>query len=93
MRTDNPRGIRTIEALSPVNERVLIIWRNLSGDTHADERNLQEWFEARRTPGLECDILYVNGHQRLEALRLPGETWQLRQIEAHFEPLRCAGAP
>tara|TARA_B100000678_G_scaffold60152_1_gene48594 strand:+ start:2976 stop:6467 length:3492 start_codon:yes stop_codon:yes gene_type:complete len=67
-------------------ERVLVIWRKLSGDLEKDNLMLDEWFKKYRlsTQDTEFDVVYVNGSNNLPNLRQAEETWKVRLIEEAF---------
>ncbi|MDP2645512.1 MAG: hypothetical protein Q8P24_11265, partial [Desulfobacterales bacterium] len=67
-------------------EKVLIVWRRLSGDLEKDNLILDEWFKKNRisTRDFEFDTIYVNGSNNLPNLKLEGETWKVRLIEEDF---------
>jgi adenine-specific DNA-methyltransferase len=75
-----------IEGRDPETKEVLVIWRNTTKTANA---NLDEFVRNQhyntRTNGF--DIIYVNGDNNLENLRLPGEQWQMRLIEEEFQRL------
>jgi adenine-specific DNA-methyltransferase len=67
-------------------EKVLIVWRKLTGDLEKDNLMLDEWFQKNRfSPrDFEFDIIYVNGSNNLPNLKREGETWKVRLIEEEF---------
>ena len=67
-------------------ERVLIIWRKLTGDLEQDNLILDEWFKKYRlsTQDSEFDVIYVNGSNNLPNLRQAEESWKVRLIEEAF---------
>ncbi len=87
--------IRKIEGWIPLNpyspndgqmEKVLIVWRNLSGNMEEDNLILDSWFERNRISprDFEFDVIYVNGSNNLPNLRKEGESWKVRLIEEEF---------
>lgn len=87
--------IRKIEGWIPLNpyspndgqkEKVLIVWRNLTGDMEEDNLILDSWFERNRISprDFEFDVIYVNGSNNLPNLRKEGESWKVRLIEEEF---------
>lgn len=70
-------------------EKVLIVWRKLTGDLEQDNLMLDEWFQKNRISprDFEFDTIYVNGSNNLPNLKLAGETWKVRLIEEEF--LKC----
>ena len=67
-------------------ERVLIIWRNLTGNLEEDNAVLDEYCQHERISTLdnEADIIYVNGSNNLPNLKRPKDTWKVRLIEEDF---------
>jgi len=67
-------------------EKVLIVWRNLTGDIEQDNLMLDCWFKANRisTRDFEFDTIYVNGSNNLPNLKLEGDNWKVRLIEEDF---------
>lgn len=67
-------------------EKVLIVWRKLTGDLEKDNVMLDEWFQKNRisTRDFEFDTIYVNGSNNLPNLKLDEENWKVRLIEEAF---------
>ncbi|MFV9689582.1 MAG: DNA methyltransferase [Desulfobacteria bacterium] len=67
-------------------EKVLIVWRKLTGDLEQDNLMLDEWFQKNRisTRDFEFDTIYVNGSNNLPNLKLDDENWKVRLIEEEF---------
>jgi adenine-specific DNA-methyltransferase len=67
-------------------ERVLIVWRKLTGNLEEDNLMLDEWFTKYRisTRDFEYDIIYVNGSNNLPNLKKDDENWKVRLIEEEF---------
>lgn len=67
-------------------EKVLIVWRKLTGDIEKDNLMLDEWFQKNRisTRDFEFDTIYVNGSNNLPNLKLDEENWKVRLIEEAF---------
>ena len=67
-------------------ERVLVIWRKLTGDIEQDNLVLDEWFKkhylSTRKPAF--DIVYVNGTNNLPNLCQVGKAWKVHLIEEVF---------
>ncbi|MFZ2399098.1 MAG: site-specific DNA-methyltransferase [Smithella sp.] len=68
------------------HEKVLIVWRKLTGDLEKDNVMLDEWFQKNRisTRDFEFDIIYVNGSNNLPNLMQEGDNWKVRLIEEEF---------
>lgn len=92
---DGPWWFRKVEgwvpkdAANPNNgqqEKVLIVWRKLTGDIEQDNLMLDEWFQKNRisTRDFEFDTIYVNGSNNLPNLKLDEENWKVRLIEEEF---------
>ncbi len=67
-------------------EKVLVVWRKLTGDLEQDNLMLDEWFRKYRLSAqdTEFDVIYVNGSNNLPNLRQAEETWKVRLIEEAF---------
>jgi adenine-specific DNA-methyltransferase len=67
-------------------DRVLVIWRKLTGNLEEDNLMLDEWFKKYRlsTQDSEFDVIYVNGSNNLPNLRKDDEHWKVRLIEEAF---------
>jgi adenine-specific DNA-methyltransferase len=67
-------------------EKVLIVWRKLTGDLEQDNLMLDEWFQKNRisTRDFEFDTIFVNGSNNLPNLLQEGDTWKVRLIEETF---------
>ncbi|PKL44159.1 MAG: site-specific DNA-methyltransferase [Candidatus Riflebacteria bacterium HGW-Riflebacteria-1] len=67
-------------------EKVLIVWRKLTGDLEQDNLVLDEWFKKNRISSrdFEFDLIYVNGSNNLPNLKLEGDNWKVRLIEEEF---------
>lgn len=93
--TDGPWWFRKVEGWVPKDpanpnngqrEKVLIVWRKLTGDIEQDNLMLDEWFQKNRisTRDFEFDTIYVNGSNNLPNLKLDEENWKVRLIEEYF---------
>ena len=67
-------------------DRVLVIWRKLTGNLEEDNLMLDEWFKKYRlsTRDVEFDVIYVNGSNNLPNLCQDEEHWKVRLIEEAF---------
>ena len=92
---EGPWWFRKVEGWVPTDsanpnngqrEKVLIVWRKLTGDLEKDNLMLDEWFNKNRisTRDFEFDTLYVNGSNNLLTLKLDNENWKVRLIEEEF---------
>lgn len=88
-------GFRKIEGWVPsdpmnpnngLKEKVLIVWRNLTGDLEQDNLMLDEWFIKYRISArdFEYDTIYVSGSNNLPNLKKEGENWKVCLIEETF---------
>lgn len=92
---DGPWWFRKVEGWTPKDpanpdngqqEKVLVVWRKLTGDIEQDNLMLDEWFQTIRINprDFEFDTIYVNGSNNLPNLKLEGENWKVRLIEEEF---------
>ncbi|MCB5278989.1 MAG: site-specific DNA-methyltransferase [Candidatus Cloacimonetes bacterium] len=92
---DGKWWIRKVEGWVPKNpyspndglrEKVLIVWRKLTGNLEEDNLILDAWFTKNRISTLdwEFDTIYVNGSNNLPNLQKDGDTWKVRLIEEEF---------
>ena len=92
---DGKWWIRKVEGWVPRNpynpndglkEKVLIVWRKLTGNLEEDNLVLDTWFQKNRISTLdwEFNTIYVNGSNNLPNLLLEGDTWKVRLIEEEF---------
>ena len=67
-------------------ERVLIVWRTLTGDTEQDNAVLNAFLQREDVNALdgEYDVIYVNGSNNVPNLRKDADTWKVRLIEEDF---------
>jgi adenine-specific DNA-methyltransferase len=87
---DIPWWFRKAEGLTPDGRKTLIVWRKLTGDPEQDNLVLDVWMKDRlkiSTKDFEFDLIYVNGGNNLENLKLPDDTWKVRLIEEDFHRL------
>ncbi|MBW1794861.1 MAG: site-specific DNA-methyltransferase [Deltaproteobacteria bacterium] len=89
---DHIRGFRVVEGMSPDDEKVLIIWRNIKEKSNED---LEDFFRKRQynTMDMEFDVIYVNGDNNLMNLPMAGANgdveprYKVRLIEEDFKRL------
>ncbi len=86
LQSDGQWTIRKVEGIAPDGKRVLILWRNLTGNILEDNAVLDAWFEknALSTRDTEFDIVYVNGDNNLPNLRREDQSWKVRLLEEEF---------
>jgi adenine-specific DNA-methyltransferase len=67
-------------------DKVLVIWRKLTGNLEEDNLMLDEWFRKYRLSAqdTEFDLIYVNGSNNLPNLKRDDENWKVRLIEESF---------
>ncbi len=80
-------GFKQIEGTSPDGRRILIIWRTITEDILQSNAALDAYFCKNRInpEDREFDLIYVNGDNNLENLRLDEETWKVQRIEPVFK--------
>jgi len=89
-----PWWFRTVTGTTPEGRKTLVIWRKLTGDAEQDNLVLDTWFtnkQAYSVHGGEFDLIYVNGDNTLDNLRVDPENWKVRLIEADFQRLMFDG--
>ena len=85
-----PWWFRKVEGITPDGRKTLIVWRKLTGDSEQDNLVLDVWMTDRlkiSTKDFEFDLIYVNGGNNLENLKLADDTWKVRLIEEDFHRL------
>lgn len=91
---DGPFWFRTVSGTTPEGRKTLVIWRKLTGEPEQDNLVLEEWFKNKQAYSVrdaEFDLIYVNGDNTLENLRVDPETWKVRLIEEDFHRLMFEG--
>jgi adenine-specific DNA-methyltransferase len=80
------KGVLEVTGVDPGGQSVLVLWRNVIETSSTD---LDDWFkkQAYNTRDREFKLIYVNGDNNLENLRLDDETWKVRLIEEAFHSL------
>ena len=89
-----PWWFRTVTGATPEGRKTLVIWRKLTGDAEQDNLVLETWFRDKQAFSVkdsEFDLIYVNGDNTLENLRLPDESWKVRLTEEDFQRLMFEG--
>lgn len=92
---NGPWWLRKIEGWLPADpanpnngarDKVLIVWRKLTGDLEQDNLVLDEWFKAHRinSRDFEYATIYVNGSNNLPNLKKAEDRWKVRLIEEEF---------
>ena len=80
-------AFKQIEGKLPDGRRALVIWRTISEDILQSNAALDAYFTKNRINPLdrEYDVIYVNGDNNLENLRLDDESWKVNRIESVFK--------
>lgn len=92
---NGPWWLRKIEGWLPADpanpnngarDKVLIVWRKLTGDLEQDNLVLDEWFKTHRinSRDFEYATIYVNGSNNLPNLKKEEDRWKVRLIEEEF---------
>lgn len=83
-------AFRQIEGTLPDGRRALVIWRNIKADNlAASNAALDAYFSRYRInpQDREFDVIFVNGDNNVENLRLDSENWKVVRTEAEFNRL------
>jgi len=85
---------RSIQGRLPDGKTALIIWRNITKDILRSNAALDAYFIKNHKNLLdrEFDMIFVNGDNNLENLRLDNETWKVQRIEPVFKEKMFEGA-
>jgi adenine-specific DNA-methyltransferase len=77
---------KQIEGYLNDNRRVLVLWRNITGNLIESNAALDTYFQKSRnnSSNRDYDIIYVNGDNNLENLRSPNEAWKVIITEKEF---------
>jgi adenine-specific DNA-methyltransferase len=86
-------AFKQIEGKLRDEKRVLIIWRNITEDLSASNAALDAYFQKYRInpQDREYDLIYVNGDNNLENLKLDEEHWKVNLIEYEFKTRMFGG--
>lgn len=78
---------KMVEGTIRKGERVLVIWRDLTGDKIKDNAVLDAFFERKKisTTDFEYKKIYVNGDNNLPNLRTDEESWKVVLIEEEMK--------
>lgn len=84
-----PFWFRTVTGTISDGRTTLVIWRKLTGDPEKDNLVLDHWFtkQGYSAKDNEFDLIYVNGDNNLENLKMPDDRWRVHLIEDHFHRL------
>ncbi len=89
-----PSWFRTVTGTTPEGRKTLVIWRKLTGNAEQDNLVLETWFRDKQAFSVrdtEFDLIYVNGDNTLENIRLADESWKVRLTEEDFQRLMFEG--
>lgn len=78
------RGFKVIRGKLRTGEKTLVIWRNTKENANDD---LDEFFKKQKynTLDFEFDLIFVNGDNNLENLKVAEDKWKVRMIEEEFK--------
>ena len=81
---ENIRGFKVVRGKLRTGEKTLVIWRNTREKSNED---LDEFFKKQKynTLDFEFDLIFVNGDNNLENLKLAEDKWKVRLIEEEFK--------
>lgn len=82
--TEAIRGFKVVRGNLRTGEKTMVIWRNLKEKTNED---LDEFFKKQKynTLDFEFDLIFVNGDNNLENLKVAEDKWKVRMIEEEFK--------
>jgi adenine-specific DNA-methyltransferase len=78
-----------IEGKQLSGDKVLVIWRTLTGDAEKDNAALDAFFAKKHlnSADFEFNKIYVNGDSNLENIRTDEEHWKVMLIEEEMKKL------
>jgi len=79
--------IKMIEGTKRAGERVLVIWRDLTGDIEKDNAVLDAFFAKKHVNPLDFEYktIYVNGDNNLQNIKTEDENWKVVLIESEMK--------
>jgi adenine-specific DNA-methyltransferase len=79
--------IKMVEGINRYGERVLIIWRDLTGDIEKDNAVLDAFFSKMHVNPLDFEYktIYVNGDNNLQNVKTEDEVWKVVLIESEMK--------
>ncbi|MCL2048048.1 MAG: site-specific DNA-methyltransferase [Defluviitaleaceae bacterium] len=85
--SDGQFGFKQIEGILPDGRRTLVIWRTITDDLLQSNAALDAYFAKQRInpADREFGVIFVNGDNNLENLRLDEENWKVQRIEPVFK--------
>ncbi|MCL2061115.1 MAG: site-specific DNA-methyltransferase [Firmicutes bacterium] len=80
---------KMIEGKNLAGEKILVVWREMTGDTVKDNAALDAFMLKRKlsTTDFEYDKIYVNGDNNLPNLKKASEHWKVLLIEEEMKRL------
>lgn len=80
-------GFKQVEGKLPDGRRALVIWRIVTDNLLESNAALDAYFLKHRINPLdrEFDIIYVNGDNNLENLKMTNESWKVNMTEIEFK--------
>ena len=78
------RGFKVVRGKLRTGVKTLVIWRNTREKSNED---LDEFFKKQKynTLDFEFDLIFVNGDNNLENLKVAEDKWKVRMIEEEFK--------
>ena len=82
--TETIRGFKVVRGRLRTGEKTLVIWRNTKEKTN---ESLDAFFKKQKynTLDFEFDLIFVNGDNNLENLKVAEDKWKVRLIEEEFK--------
>lgn len=82
--TETIRGFKVVRGKLRTGEKSLVIWRKTKEKANKD---LDEFFKKQKynTQDFEFDLIFVNGDNTLENLKVAKDKWNVRLIEEEFK--------
>ena len=79
--------IKMIEGTNRSGERVLVIWRDLTGDIEKDNAVLDAFFAKKHVNPLDFEYktIYVNGDNNLQNVKTEDENWKVVLIDSEMK--------
>lgn len=80
-------AFKQVEGSLPDGRRALVIWRTVTENAVLSNAALDAYFEKYRINprDREFDVIYVNGDNTLENLRMNEEMWKVNLTETEFK--------
>ena len=87
IKTGSSYRIKMIEGTNRTGERVLVIWRDLTGDIEKDNAVLDAFFAKKHVNPLDFEYktIYVNGDNNLQNIKTEDENWKVILIESEMK--------